>query len=256
MTKISVNFENVLKISTELNLDVSKTLLHLKSNGVSLIDVDFERLSGENSYMKDIIISGVAIGSVISACPLFEKDNLQKALSMIDLCAEYKIKEITILPKLTVKDKIEEQIFNLKQNLRRIVKYAENFGVIVALKNDATENYPVKTTSQTLDVIKSVKGLRFVFDGGNYINSNENVVDASKLLAPYTQRYIIKDYINGNGECEFVTVGSGRGKCRETFNIIKEFYPKIPLVIEIPLSCINQNDMVINSATYVLTEIL
>ena len=149
MTKISVNFENVLQISNEIKLGISKTLLKLKSNGISLIDVDFERLTGENSYLKDIIISGVAIGSVISWCPLFEKDNLQKALSAIDLCAEYKIKEIVIIPKITINDKIKEQIFNLKQNLRRIVKYADTFGVIVSLRNDSVDNYPIKTTIQT-----------------------------------------------------------------------------------------------------------
>lgn len=254
--KLSVNFENVLRISTELNLDISKTLLRLKSIGISSLDVDFKRLVGENSYMKEIIISGITIGSVISVCPLHEKDNLQIALSTVDFCAEYKIKEITIVAQPISSKFSELQIFNLKQNLRRIVKYAENFGVTIAIKNLNEDNYPIKTANEASDVLKSVKGLRLVFDGGNFITSGQDLIDASNILAPYAQRYTIKDFSCLDGELRVVSVGDGNCKCKEVFDIFKEFYPKIPLVIEFPLSDNIIYERVENSATYVLTEIL
>ena len=70
MNKLGINFENVLSIKAELNITLLETLKKLKSIGVSSLDVKFERLTGENSYMKEILSSGIGIGSVFSFCAL------------------------------------------------------------------------------------------------------------------------------------------------------------------------------------------
>ena len=256
MTKLGINFENVLSIKDELNLNLLQALNKLKSVGYSSLDVKYERLTGENSYMKEILISGMSIGSVFSFCPLHEKDNLQKALSMVDLCAEYKIKEIMLITEILEGGYSSEQIFNLKQNLRRIVKYAENFGVSIGIENVGNPYYPLKTAEQTLEVLKSVKGLHLIFDGGNYYMVGEDVVGASKLLAPYVQRYHLKDYIpNGNG-FNAVAIGEGNCSCLQAFEVLKEFYESVPLVVEFPFKDTKIYDAVEKSALYVLTEML
>lgn len=256
MNKLGINFENVLSIQGELNITVLETLKKLKLMGVSSLDVKFERLTGENSYMKEIITSGIGIGSVFSFCALYEKDNLQKALSMIDLCAEYKIKEIMLLTDILQGGYSSDQIFNLKQNLRRIVKYAENFGVTIGVENVGNHDYPIKTIEQTLDILKSVKGLHLIFDGGNYYMMGEDVVEASKLLAPYVQRYHLKDCVLFDNEYKTVAVGDGNSSCKQVFEILKEFYPNVPLVIEFPFKDTGIYNAVEKSCTYVLTEII
>lgn len=256
MNKLGINFENVLSIKDELNITVLDALKKLKSMGISSLDVKFERLTGENSYMKEIIASGIGIGSVFSFCALHEKDNLQKALSMVDLCAEYKIKEIMLLTDILKGGYSTEQIFNLKQNLRRIVKYAENFGVSIGIENVGNPDYPIKTAKQSLDFLKSVKGLHLIFDGGNYYMVGEDVVESSKLLAPYVQRYHLKDYVPFDNGYKAVAVGDGNSSCKHAFDVLKEFYPKIPLVIEFPFKDTGIFSAVEKSCMYVLTEIL
>ncbi len=256
MNKLGINFENVLAIKEELNLNVLQTLNKLKSIGISSLDVKYERLTGENSYMKDILMSGMTIGSVFSFCPLYEQNNLQKTLSMVDLCAEYKIKEIMIITDFVQGGYSVEQLFNLKQNLRRIVKYAEIYGVSIGIENVGNPDYPLKTAQETLDILKSVKGLHLVFDGGNYVMASQNALEASKLLAPYVQRYHLKDYVNCNGEFKAVPIGEGTSDCKDVFEVISEFYSKVPLVIEFPFKDKNIYDAVEKSSLYVLTEIL
>ncbi len=256
MNKLGINFENVLAIKDELNISVLQALNKLKSVGYCSLDVKYERLIGENSYMKEILISGMSIGSIFSFCPLHEKDNLQKTLSMVDLCAEYKIKEIMLITDILSGGYSTEQIFNLKQNLRRIVKYAENFDVSIGIENVGNPDYPMKTAIQTLDVLKSVKGLHLIFDGGNFYMVGENVVEASKLLAPYVQRYHLKDYIPCENGFTAVTVGEGNSDCLTAFENIKEFYEKVPLVVEFPFKDTKIYDAVEKSALYVLTEML
>ena len=256
MNKLGINLENVLSIKAELNITLLETLKKLKSIGVSSLDVAFERLTGENSYMKEILASGIGIGSVFSFCALYQKDNLQKALSMIDLCYEYKIKEIMILTDILQGGYSSEQIFNLKQNLRRIVKYAENFGVSIGVENVCNNDYPIKTAKQTLDLLKSVKGLHLIFDGGNYYAVGEDVIEASKLLAPYVQRYHLKDLVKFENGYKAVAVGDGNSSCKQVFEVLKEYYSSVPLVIEFPFKDTFVYNAVEKSCTYVLTEIL
>ncbi len=256
INKLGINFENVLSIKEELNLSVLQTLNKLKSIGISSLDVKYERLTGVNSYMKEILMSGMAIGSVFSFCPLYEQNNLQKVLSMVDLCAEYKIKEIMIITDFVSGGYSAEQIFNLKQNLRRIVKYAEIYGVSIGIENVGNPDYPLKNAQETLDVLKLVRGLHLIFDGGNFVMANQNALEASKILAPYVQRYHLKDYVICNGEFKAVPIGEGISDCKEVFNVISEFYSNLPLVIEFPFEDEKIYSAVEKSALYVLTEIL
>ena len=256
MTKLGINFENVLAITKELDLNVLQTLNKLKSIGISSLDVKYERLTGEKSYLKDILISNMNIGSIFSFCPLHEQNNTQKALSMVDFCAEHNVKEIMIITDFVSGGYSSDQLFNLKQNLRRIVKYAEIYGVSIGIENVGNPDYPLKNALGSLDVLKSVKGLHLIFDGGNFIMASQNALEASKVLAPYVQRYHLKDYIFDGAEFKAVPIGEGLSDCKEAYDVISECYSKVPLVLEFPFKDENIYSAVEKSALYVLTEIL
>ena len=51
MRKLGINFENVLSVKEELNINLLQTLNKLKSVGITSLDVKYERLVGENSYL-------------------------------------------------------------------------------------------------------------------------------------------------------------------------------------------------------------
>ena len=234
MTKLGINFENVLAISKELDLDVLQTLNKLKSIGISSLDVKYERLTGEKSYLKDILISNMNIGSIFSFCPLHEQNDTQKALSMVDFCAEHNVKEIMIITDFVSGGYSSDQLFNLKQNLRRIVKYAEIYGVSIGIENVGNPDYPLKNALGALDVLKSVKGLHLIFDGGNFVMASQNALEAAKILAPYVQRYHLKDYIFDGSQFKAVPIGEGLSGCKEAYDVLAEYYNQVPLVLEFP----------------------
>ena len=99
MKKLGINFENVLTISQEFNIDVLSALYKVKNLGITSLDVKYERLIGENSYYKDIISSGLTIESLWGFCPFNDKDNVRKALEMVDFAYGKKIKEIMFLKR-------------------------------------------------------------------------------------------------------------------------------------------------------------
>lgn len=265
MNKIAINFENVLAIKKELKLTVTETLAKLKALGITSLDVNYDRLTQEN-YYKDILVSGFEIGSLFYILHLDILNNVQTALSMVDYCFNHNIKEIMVLS--TFKTYSETDISNLKQNLRRVVKYAENFSVKIAIENVGKQGYFATEIKNTLDILKSVKGLGLVFDNGNFSLVDVNPLDAVKTLAPYVTRYHLKDraFRLENGallektlsgkDSSVVAVGEGDSYCLECFNEIKKFYPGVPLVIEFPFSQENIYDAVSKSAINIQTELL
>lgn len=266
MNKIGINFENVLAVKEELNITLFETLNKLKSLGITSLDVKYERLVEETVYFKDIIVSGMSIDSVFAFCPLYEQNNVAKALEIIDFLAENKIKEFMIIAGFVDGGYTKEQIANLKQNLRRIVKYAENFGVLVGIENVGNPNSPVKTAKETEEILKSVKGLHLVFDGGNYLLADENPLNALSF-APFVQRLHLKDrslsILNGFIEntlkgvpSSVVALGEGDTFVKKTFEEISKYYPAVPLVIEFPALEKTLYAKIEKSAMYIHTELL
>lgn len=266
MRKLGINFENALSVKEELNINLLQTLNKLKSVGITSLDVKYERLVGENSYLKEILISGFTIGSIFAFCPLYEQDNIQKAIEIVDFATEYKVKEIMLLPDFKKGGYSETDTFNLKQNLRRVVKYAEAFGVSIGIENVGNLDFPCNDLENTLDVLKSVKGLHLIFDGGNFTLNGVSPLKCVYDLAPFVQRYHLKDRALGEtlsdfnelttkGEPSYVAVvGEGGSDCLKVYETIKEFYPAVPLVLEFPFMEKNLFEKIEKSAMYVITE--
>ena len=268
MKKLGINFENVLSVKEELNINLLQTLYKLKTVGITSLDVKYERLIGENSYLKEILISGFNIGSLFAFCPFFEQDNIQKAIEIVDFAIEYKIKEIMFLPEFKKGGYTPEDIFIVKQNLKRVVKYAEAFEISIGIENVGSLDYPFYDEKTTLDVLKAVKGLHLIFDGGNFILSGEDPLKAVHSLAPYVQRYHLKDRkigetlydfneVTTTGKPSYVpAVGEGDAECLKVYENIKQFFPAVPLVLEFPFGEKNLFEKIEKSATYVQMEMI
>ncbi len=268
MIKLGVNFENVLSVMEEFNIDAYSALNKLKNVGITSLDVKYERLLGKDSYMKEILMSGLYIESLFSICPFHEYNNVQKALKMVDFAFENKIKEIMFITEIKSTSYSEEEISNLKKNLRRVVKYATSFGISIGIENVGNENYPCKDENDTLDILKSVKGLKLIFDGGNFLLNEVKPIDAVRSLAPYVQRYHIKDRKLGNSSSDFneittcgnssyvAVTGEGDSDCLEVYKVIKEYNKDVPIVLEFPALENNLFNKIEKSAMYVYTEMM
>ena len=268
MKKLGINFENVISLSSELNISVLEVLNKLKEFGISSLDVMYEKIIDKEQYLKDIVLSGFSIDSIFSLCPLAEPNNYQKALDVINVAAEYNVKEVMIIPSFIEAGYTENDYFVLKQNLRRVVKYAETVGVSVGIENVGNKNACCITPAQTLDVLKSVKGLRLIFDGGNFVLAEENPMELIYEIAPYVQRYHVKDRVVDDAledgkdisitgkKSKVVALSKGNSYIKEIYEILNDHYKDIPLVLEFTFSDNKIFDRVIQSAKYVYEELL
>ena len=268
MKKLGINFENVLAISKELNLSVLETLNKLKELGFTSLDVKYERIIDKEQYLKDIVLSGFLIESIFSLCPLNEQNNYQKAIEIVDTATEYKVKEIMLIPSFIEGGYSETDYANLKQNLRRVVKYAEPLGISVGIENVGNKNASCITPAQTLDVLRSVKGLHLIYDGGNFVLAEENPKELIYEIAPFVQRYHLKDRVISDAlegfldttisgkKSQVAELGKGDSFVKEIYEILSGVYRDIPLVLEFTFGDNKIFDRVKNSAKYVFEELL
>ncbi len=195
MKKLAINYENVLSVKSDLNKTLNETFKYMKNAGISALDVKYERFFEDPNLYSEILIAGMTVSSVFYIGDLGIADNYTKELEIIDFCADHKINDIMLLtkPALNEVNNVDKYLFNLKQNLRRIVNYAKIYGIRVGIENFGREDSVFSSVKNLSDILNSVKGLYLVYDSGNFFLANEDPYDAFVTFKNKISRVHIKD---------------------------------------------------------------
>lgn len=206
MKKLAINFENVLSVKADLSKTLNETFKYMKNAGISALDVKYERFFEDPNLYSEILIAGMTVSSVFYMGDLGLADNYTKELEIIDFCADHKIGDIMLLTKPCLSENIDKDkyLFNLKQNLRRIVNYAKIYGVKIGIENFGKRDSVFSSVEDVKDILNSVKGLYLVYDSGNFFLANENPYDAFVTFKDKISRVHIKDrgFAKGDGRYE------------------------------------------------------
>lgn len=192
MKKLAINFENVLTVKKELNKPLNEVFNLLKSSGISALDIMYDRVKN-NEYYSDILSAGFTINTVFHVSDLGVKNNFSKELEIVDFCANRNIKRIFLITKQNAFDKDSVYKKNIIQNLRRIVKYASNYNIVITIENFGNESSPFSTINNLLDYLKSVKGLGLTLDIGNFLLAGEKPYHSYERLKEYVSNVHLKD---------------------------------------------------------------
>ncbi len=262
MKKLAINFENVLTIKKELNKPLLEVLTILKNNGVSALDISYDKAIN-NEYYSQIISAGFIINTVYYLSDLSVKNNFSKEMEIVDFCSNRNIKRIFLVTKLD--ENLKEK--NIIQNLRRIVKYASNFNVLITIENFGYENSPFSKLNNLLGYLKAVKGLGLTFDIGNFYLVNENPYNCLQALKEYVSNVHLKDRklvknpnefslddINGN---KTIVVSLGMGDCEvnKILNDLKDGAVNCDYCLEFDFKSERIYDKCIESAINFFTEL-
>ena len=219
MKKLAINFENVLSVKSDLNKTLNETFKFMKNAGISALDVRYERFFEDPNLYSEILIAGMTVSSVFYMGDLGLADNYTKELEIIDFCADHKIWDIMLLTKPVLSEKIdmEKYLFNLKQNLRRIVNYAKIYGVRIGIENFGKQDSVFSTVNYLSDILNSVKGLYLVYDSGNFFLAGENPYDAFTAFKSKISRVHLKD--------RGISKGDGKNEQQAVNGEITAVYP-------------------------------
>lgn len=189
MYKIGINYATVDYIAKSTNKPTLDVLKNLKLNGISTLDVLYDDLKNTKVY-SEALCANFSINSCYSLVDISNLDNYSKCLEIIDFCSLKNINHIMLLPM--VKEGVENYLFNVKHNLKKIVKYAKLFNIKISIENYGLKE-PFCSIDGVYDVLKSVKDLGIVYDSANFYLYGEDPYLALEKLIPYVSRVHLKD---------------------------------------------------------------
>lgn len=216
MKKLAINYENVLTIKEDLKRTLNETFKLLKNVGITSLDVRYDRFFENKSLYSEILIAGMSVSSVFYVGDLGVSENYAKEMEIVDFCAEHKIPYIMLLTKPKF-DKVvdkDKYLSNVKQNLRRIVNYANIYNIKVGIENFGLQNSAFSSFKNVKNILNSVRGLYLVFDSGNFFLAGENPFVCYKELEDKISKVHLKDrgISNGKGRNEQTSI-SGESTC-------------------------------------------
>lgn len=236
MKKLAINYENVLTIKNDLNRTLNETFKLLKNVGISSLDVRYDRFFENKSLYSEILIAGMSVSSVFYVGDLGISENYAKEMEIVDFCAEHKIPYVMLLTKPKY-DKVEDKdkyLSNIKQNLRRIVNYANIYNIKVGIENFGVSNSVFSSLENVKNILNSVRGLYIVFDSGNFFLAGENPYECYKALEDRISKVHLKDRglsddkgrseqisVSGEATCVY-PLGEGGSNVLEILNRMKE----------------------------------
>lgn len=242
MYKLGINFENVLSVAKELNLTVPETLNKLKLIGVSALDAEYSRVSGENSYLNDIVASRMELKCVYYMANFAGASSVISEMKVVDFCEKYGVKNVMFLTEPNVNVGGNEK--TLKHNLRKIVNYARNFKISVSIENFGLETSWFSSVEKIKDLVKSVKNLTLTFDTGNFLLAGIDPNFAYDELKFYVSRVHLKNRsyapavgaaasVDINGNDSYTTaIFSGSANLEEFIKKVIGDYKVIDFILE------------------------
>lgn len=252
MKTLGISYENVLNIAKQNSYTLSQALSLLKLNGYSTVDVNYDLIYNNNENLSTIYQNGFTISSVVLKSNLTKELNVINELNVIDFCLHYNLNNIII----SLQDFIvnENSLSILKKNLRRIVKYANNFNVKISVLNSLSKDN-LYSEQILLDLVKSVKGLMLSLDICALFLHNKTPFTEEEAFFKFVNKVYINDVKYNNKVVEYCSLFNGD---TSVLNNIKNF-KKLDNTIDFAIFSIFESceieKILINSALNFLMEI-
>lgn len=129
------------------------------------------------------------------------------------------------------------------RRLNTMVEILKGYGVDYCHENE--KDIYGDVADRVLDLVKGVKGMKYVYDPANYLQCGENATIARKKTLPYTDYFHIKDVDLGDDTIVPAGYGNGdiEGLCRDVANIDTVFTIEPHLKVFDAFSSIDTGEM-------------
>ena len=204
----------------------SEQLAALKKHSIPYIEL--RGLDGKNvssltpdearEYKKQLDEAGIrvwSIGSPIGKMKLSDDfdAHLEKLRATLEIAKIFDTHRIRMFSFYETEGSRDE-VF---ANLRRMVKLADDYGVVLYHENE--KDIYGDIADRVLDIRANVAGLRYIFDPANFLEVGQDIPDAQKKLINVTDYFHIKDVIKETRQ--LVPAGQGNGEIVKMLESIK-----------------------------------
>lgn len=218
--------------SDEIDFDILKQFENLKKLGISYFEP--RNISGKNiikltneevDELKELMANyGIKASSIGSPIGKFYMDgdldaHFDEFKRTVEICKMLDCKYIRMFSYFADDATADEHEEFVVENVKKMVDYAEKEGVILLHENEKGIYGNIARRCKTLfDRIKS-DNFKAVFDFSNFIECEQDTLEAYEMLKEHIVYIHIKDCINGGG---VVPAGYGDGNIKAILTKIHE----------------------------------
>ena len=209
--KISVFFDHILQATEQTGKSVKELLSEIKGYGVDALEINHTYLMEHKELWQLFDEIGLKISCTYEFYDWGDNTDIRNAKEQVDIAKKLGAEKILVIPgfldmaesdKLQGCNNFEETTEYMSQNikiqkmaemLRELVNYANAQNILVTLEDFDDKKAPFATAEQLLWFMKTVNGLYYTFDMGNFAYSNKDVEAAYELMWKYIVHVHCKD---------------------------------------------------------------
>ena len=217
MMKISVFYAHILQAAEQTGKALPELLLGVREAGIEAVEMELAYLESHEETHTLLREAGLQVSCIYqfyemdAADEKVQQKEREKARRHIAMAKRVGAKRILVVPGFLADEEAQEmkkcadyvqmsafmesnaKIQRIKEGMQYIVALGEKEGVIVTVEDFDDYKSPVSGMQGILWFLKNVPGLHYTLDMGNFVYSDEDVLEAWELLKDYVSHVHCKD---------------------------------------------------------------
>ncbi len=191
---ISVFFHHILEARKQTGRALDDILGEIAALGISGVEMDYATIQHDERAVTLLRDHGLTIHALNGFFDFGHDMPTQTGFDMIDAAARLSVKRVLVVPGFVrAGETIDDIVPGMIAALRDICAYAQALGVKVGLEDFDSREAPYSTVDQLHRFFDAVPALECVFDTGNFIYSEEDVIEAYQSLKSHVSSLHLKD---------------------------------------------------------------
>ncbi len=214
---ISVFYAHILQAAEQTGKALPELFLGVREAGIEAVEMELAYLESHEETHTLLREAGLGISCIYqfyemdTADEKVQQQEHKKAERHIAMAKRVGAKRILVVPGFLADEEAQEmkkcmdyvqmsafmesnaKIQRIKEGMQYIVALGEKEGVTVTVEDFDDYKSPVSGMQGILWFLKNVPGLRYTLDMGNFVYSEEDVLEAWELLKDYVAHVHCKD---------------------------------------------------------------
>lgn len=185
--KLSVFYDHMREAARQTGHPIEEIASEVRSFGITGVEVmEAQLLEDREGILRILKGAGLSVNCICCYGDFGNDPNPDRAYAMIDLAKNCGSPKVLVIPGfLHEGDCCEKHLDNMKAVLTKMCAYAQEQGIVVGMEDYDDKSAPFSTCAQLKWFMENVPGMSCMFDTGNFLYSEEDVLEAFEQLEPW-----------------------------------------------------------------------
>ncbi|SET23059.1 sugar phosphate isomerase/epimerase [Paenibacillus sp. NFR01] len=212
---ISVFFNHIKEAARQSGQSVEEIVSQVKQWGIDQVELDRDDITSSEELLALLSPHHIGVSSIYGFYSFGTDPDLSVAKIHIQHAVQLNCPRIMIIPGFltgTSDEAVAEERENMLAAMREVCALAKPHGITVTIEDFDDRTSPIATAGQMLWFAERLPDLRITFDTGNFIYSEQPLLEAYDLLKDKIVHIHCKDrrLTSDAGESFIVTIGGRR----------------------------------------------